>query len=428
MSQYSFPEKDVFKARDVLEATFDIRPFLKELYVDLDKVRGSEQLDELCFQLGIQNNKLVAIGGEPQKILFSGHRGCGKSLELFRYHYYLDNPERYISIHIDLQQEVEAFKFESEDLYVLMIAKLIEKLTVQGISFNKKAFDRIADDWLSEEDVKLELKNTSGFESTGEGSVGFNFWNFVTFKQGLKDLISGSRTTINTIRTKVKLNSIELIDTFNNELNKVRKELAKQEHGRDILFIIDGSERIRREVYEQMFVHDINLILSTHVSLICAVPINTFYEIVNSAGRDYFKRMTLPMIKITTESRPLLEKIVTNRIDKSTFFEQSALDYMIENSGGCPRQLLLLAQRALVKTRGKKITFSVAEVVVREFGRTLFEELNEKHLGIIREGGDKGEYLTGEFEVQQLLFSLALLKYNGDIYLNPALKPFVQYD
>jgi len=428
MPQYSFPEKDAFKARDVLEATFDILPYFKELYVQLDKVRGDEQLEELCFQLGIQDNKLVAVGGEPQKILFSGHRGCGKSIELSRYHHYLDNSERYISIHIDLQQEVEAFKFEPEDLYVLMIAKLIEKLNERGIDFDKRAFDKIAEDWLSEEDVKLELKDTSGFEVTGEGSIGFNFWNFVTLKQGLKDLISGSRTTINTIRTRVKLNSIELIDTFNVELNKVRKELANQGQAQDILFVIDGSERIRREVYEQMFVHDISLIQSTQVSLICAVPINTFYEIVNSAGRDYFKRMTLPMIKITPESKVLLEQIVTNRIDKSIFFDQSALDCMIENSGGCPRQLLLLAQRALVKTRGKKIALSVAELVVHEFGRTLFEELSEKHLNLIRQGDDKGEYLTGEFEVQQMLFSLALLKYNGKIYINPVLKPFVQHE
>jgi hypothetical protein len=427
MQRYSFPEKDIFKARDVLEATFDIRPYLENLYVELDEVRGNEQLDELCYQLGIQDDKLVSFGGEPQKILFSGHRGCGKSLELFRYHRHFDHPDRYLSIHIDLQQELEASKFEPEDLFVLMIAKLIKKLDEQGLDFNKKTFDKIAEDWLSEEDVKVELKNTSGFDYTGEASMGFNFWNFVSFKQGLKDLISGSRSTMSTIRTKIKLNSIELIEAFNTELDNIRAQLAQSAYGKDILFIIDGSERIRREVYEQMFVQDINLILSTNVSLICAVPINTFYEIVNSSARDYFKRMTLPMVKITPESRLLLEQIVTKRVNKDLFFEQEALDYMINNSGGCPRQLLLLVQRALIKTRGKKIEQATSEIVVREFGRTLFEELNEKHLELIRQGGDSGEYLTGEFEVQQLLFSLALLKYNGNIHINPALKPFVQH-
>jgi hypothetical protein len=427
MRQYTFPETDIFKARDVLEATFDIRPYLEDLYVHLDEVRGEEQLDDLCFQLGIQDDKLVAIGGEPQKILFSGHRGCGKSLELYRYHRRFDHPDRYLSIHIDLQQELEASKFEPEDLFVLMIAKLIQKLAEQGLDFDKKTFDKIAEDWLSEEDVKAELKNTSGFDYTGEASVGFNFWNFVSFKQGLKDLVSGSRSTISSIRTKVKLNSIELIEAFNTELGNIRAQLAQSGHGKDILFIIDGSERVRREVYERMFVHDINLIRSTQVSMICAVPINTFYEIVNTPGRIYFQRITLPMIKITPESRVLLEQIVTKRVSKDVFFEQDALNYMIDHSGGCPQQMLLLVQRAIVKTRGKKITRLTAEAVVREFGRRLYEELNEKHLELIRQGGDKGEYLTGEFEVQQLLFSLALLKYNGDIYINPALKPFVQH-
>lgn len=428
MRQYTFPEKDIFKARDVLEATFDIRQHLNDLYVELDEVRGNEQLEDLCFLLGIQDDKLMAIGGEPQKILFSGHRGCGKSLELFRYHNHFDHPDRYLSIHIDLQQELEASKFEPEDLLVLMIAKLIQKLTAQGLDFEKETFDKIAEDWLSEEDVKVELKNTSGFDYTGEAGVGFNFWNFISFKQGLKDLVSGSRSTISSIRTKVKLNSIELIEAFNTELDNIRTQLAQSGNGKDILFIIDGSERIRREVYERMFVEDINLIHATQVSMICAVPINTFYEIVNSAGRDYFKRMTLPMIKITPDSRVLLEQIVTKRVSKDAFFEQDALDCMIDKSGGCPRQLLLLAQRALVKTRGKKITLPVAEAAVREFGRTLYEELNEKHLERIRQSGDNGDnYPTGEFEVQQLLYSLALLKYNGNIYINPALKPFVQH-
>lgn len=425
MKKYSFPEKNPFKARDLLEATFDIQPYFNDLYVHLDEVRGDEQLGELCFQLGVQSDKLIAEDGEPQKILFSGHRGCGKTLELNRYHRYLDHPDRYFSIHIDLQKEVEASKFEPEDLYVLMIAKLIEKLRELKIPFDKKAFDKMAEDWLSEEDVRQELKNTSGFEMSGEGGIGFNFWNFVTFKQGLKDLVSGSRATITTIRNKVKLNAIELIDTFNQELTDVRKQLAKKNHGKDILFIVDGSERIRREVYEQMFVLDINLIHATRVSLICAVPINTFYEIANSAGRDYFKRMVLPMVKITPQSRPLLESIVTRRVDKDTFFAQNALDWMIDYSGGCPRQLLLLAQRALIKTRGEKITLPVAKTVVTEFGRTLFEELNEKHLELIRAGSKENNYLTGEFEVQQLLFSLALLKYNGNILINPVLKSFV---
>jgi ABC-type transport system involved in cytochrome bd biosynthesis fused ATPase/permease subunit len=89
---YSFPEKNVFKAREALDTDFDIDQHDKNLYIDLDNVRiVSEETDykeNLYFMLNIDpdTKNLETTANDYSKILLLGHRGCGKSTEMRRIH------------------------------------------------------------------------------------------------------------------------------------------------------------------------------------------------------------------------------------------------------------------------------------------------------------------------------------------------------
>lgn len=79
---YRFPVTDKYEAKEVTQP--DYQPDLfdhQNLYTNLDSIRGERYLTEMLFDLNIdlENFELRSRTKEYTKILFSGHRGCGKS-------------------------------------------------------------------------------------------------------------------------------------------------------------------------------------------------------------------------------------------------------------------------------------------------------------------------------------------------------------
>ena len=62
------------------------------LFVETAKARGDFSLKGLYRELHVDNKDIVHKPPLKQYILFTGHRGCGKSTELLRVAAYLDHP------------------------------------------------------------------------------------------------------------------------------------------------------------------------------------------------------------------------------------------------------------------------------------------------------------------------------------------------
>jgi chromosomal replication initiation ATPase DnaA len=126
------------------------------------------------------------------------------------------------------------------------------------------------------------------------------------------------------------------------------------------------------------------------------------------------------MIEIKEGSIPLLKQIITKRIDAETFIEDEALDFCVQKSGGCIRQLLRIVNRAIIMSRGAKITKDIAQKSAKELGRDMKELFDSEHLAIL-----KGkQYDTARAKVLDLLFSLAVLRYNGYMEINPLITDY----
>lgn len=421
-----FPVKNPFDARDVTQTNFDIHPYQEQLYVDLDEVRY-ERFDQSQMNFLLSINKGVlhpSVSPAYKKILYSGHIGCGKSIELRKLHGELNNPNRYLSIFINLERETDLYKFQSEDLFVLLITKLTEEIRLKKLDFDVPSFEEIAKDWVSEQSIKEDLKETYKLDLASETSLGVSFLSFLSIKTGLKSIFGSESTTVREIRRKIKNNPVELIKNFNNGLAEVRAKLKNcTTVGNDILFIIDGSEKIRYPVYEELFINNRQSIRDLKVNIICSVPINSFYNINNSTAQDTFHPMLLPMVKINNHSTRIFRQIITKRLDEKTFFtNKDVLDYCVNQSGGCPRQLIKIVHQSVIRSLGEKISMETAQKTVRELGRMMRDLLKKEHLEILEsEKFDNSDQATLE-----LLLCLALLKYNGKRVINPILKPFIK--
>lgn len=103
---YRFPEKRLLRAMEATEPEFDISvPGRKPLYVEtLQQVRSPRQFQRIERELGIIRGKLQDLPNRRAKIIFSGHRGSGKTVELLRFHEAINRPDRYFSVFIPLQK------------------------------------------------------------------------------------------------------------------------------------------------------------------------------------------------------------------------------------------------------------------------------------------------------------------------------------
>jgi hypothetical protein len=421
MMKYEFPVKNKFHARSVTELDFEIDSADSDIYVNLDAVRGKDHIEEIQFNLNVDEDSLQVTTDHFIKIIFSGHRGSGKTVELQRFQKYIDDPARYFSVFIRIEKELEVGSFQPEDLFIILMVKLIAKIHEARIEFDSGYIKEIQREWLSETTVLKELKDNFQIDVSSEVAAGASFFVFLKLKSALKAVFSSESKTLKTIRETIKKNPKYLIDKFNAVLADLRTALTANHQSKDILFILDGTEKIPYQIYRELFCENSYLIRAINANMIFSVPINAYFDIKGNPAAEFFQTYTLPMIAITPGSMPLLKQIVTKRIDAETFLEDAALDFCIQKSGGCIRQLLRIVNKALIISRGMKITKAAAEKSVNELGRSMIEQFDSEHLSILKQK----QYHTADLKVLDLLFSLAVLKYNGDREINPLIKEYL---
>jgi energy-coupling factor transporter ATP-binding protein EcfA2 len=427
MATYQYPVTNKFQARAVTEPIFSpgAELFEEDLYVDLDAVRSTEFVGDICYALNIDplSGQMETTTADYVQILVSGHRGCGKTTELTKLNRYLNHPDRYFSVFLSVEQETNNDSFQPDDFFVWFILKLVEAIDNSGIDAGKAALNELAKQLLSDKEIEKELKTSFDTDLTGEAGVetpGFFTW--LKFKLAAKAVLSSTNNTSTKIREEVRRNTQVVVRQINNVLVEVRDAIQRKGLGKDLLFIVDGSEKLNSAVYEYLFVKNPSLLQNLAVNLLVAVPISSFYEIKNAPQANFPHAFIVPMIKLQSEQAlHCFREVIRKRVDENTFFEPGVLNLCAEASGGCMRQLLIVVNAVISKARGNRATREQAEAAINEQGRRMYELLDSDHLNVLK----SNERQLGDPKVRELLFQLVLLKYNGHLKINPLLKPFL---
>ena len=429
---YQFPETNRFKAREVLDADFDIREFEEaNLYVDLDSVRITSRFNNYrskikeSLKIGTQTNSLEAVTGDYKKILFSGYKGSGKTMELYKLHNEINDPNRYFSIFIELEKESEIETFQFEDYFILLIFKLASEIEAREISISTVELDAIMNEWLSDTEIVKEVKVQAKIETGAEVSTGFDLLGYFKTKFSIKTSLAASNSVAKKMRQQVKDNALPFIHRFNLALGELRAEINRVEQGKDILFIVDGFEKTEKlGIYDQLFVTDSHIIRQVDANIVTAVPIHVHFKAEFHFADSLFDATFLvPVIKINEESIIDLGKIISKRISKDHFFENDeVLDYFAEMSGGIVRQLLKIVNFALLYMEGEKISLAEAKESTMEYARRMFDRLKAEEKQVLKDVKQNNRSIEPANEMEgKLVFNLFLLKYNGSYAINPLL-------
>ena len=414
-----------------------------EFFTDLSDVRGDYQERQVFRAFGAKKEKdryifNYEINKDNKTLLFlGGMRGSGKSTELAKYAQLLHNPQCYFVVTCNIDKDLSLDDMEFMDILILMLEKLTLKMEDAKVRVDKDAAESLQK-WFQNRvtEINRSIKGEAGIELGVEAGKDSIFkWllgAFATLKMG----VSGSAERKQSIRSTLKNNFIDFSQKFNEYVLEAGRALREQHKAREILFIIDGLEKTwTAEVRRKIVIDEANRLQQITANIIYTLPIELMKE-RQQINQFATQVISFPYIKITKrdgspveESYTRLRQFVFKRINTDLFEKMEIVDTAIEYSGGSPRELLRILERAyfLSDEEAGLIQEAALQKALEKLGNQTAQFLTPdewKKIGEVIENLKHGKDTGYDALTETLLEKLILMEYNDGTYknVNPVLK------
>ncbi len=321
-------------------------------YVDCTAVRGNEDVVKLLFNA-------INWSDQPWTAqLFTGHRGCGKSTELFRLQKRLEDAG-YAVIYFGADEAIDVDDVIYSDVLVAIAQQVFGGLQTLGVEIDEALLNDIFA-WFAE--VVYEKANTKEFQA--ELGAEFSLGPKIPLLAQLLAKITGQlRTGVESrqqIRSRLDPQIAHLIERIN-LLIQVGVGALRKQGKQGLVIIVDNLDRIpfrkldaARSNHDALYIEHGEQLRSLRCHLVYTVPIASLYSKNVKVLTGIFPDCrVLPMIKTHTpqnqswpEGLATLRQILAERIDLDTVFEEPALEALCAESGGHPRILMTLVRYA----------------------------------------------------------------------------------
>ncbi|MCD4664801.1 MAG: KAP family NTPase [Bacteroidales bacterium] len=387
-------------------------------YVKTEKGRGDFSFSGILKHLNVHPKEHKFLGNKTPSnvyIAFCGHRGCGKSTELTRLASELDKPGLFKVVFLESARELDPNNTQYPDIFMSLASRLLSDLGKEKIKIKKIHYERL-ENWFWEKVIVDEDKTEYAADliagAKAETGIPFLVKIFAKITTSIKD---GS-TYKETLRNVIKNNFTLFAEAFNNLLAASKVEIAKKLDRKEILFIIDDLEKLRKEEADNIFIDNVNQLQQINSNFIYAAPIDMLYA--GMQLQQFFKTYTLPMIKAYEKDGTKCDKgysalrdMLFRYADESLFSSDEVVKRFITFSGGNPRHLLQLLEYAYINSESESFDSNAISKAVKKMA-TDFEKFLENedygHLYKIDNSLDKSTSDKTRF----LLRHLALLEYN----------------
>jgi len=410
-------------------------------WVDFDDVRGEENV------VAQYNRSLRRASPEhPEFKLFTGHRGVGKTSELFRLKELLEAPrgERkgFVVVYCDVSDRLDANDLDFPDLLVFVAGELQRQLadaTLPGFEPMTTRLQRVWDDVCGVLGAEVDLRG---------GEVGAAF--------GRLTLEFRNRPNARAmLRKAVEQHSTSLLDGVNDLLGSAMAG-ARQAGHEGVILIVDGLDKLVRRrlddggtnTHDRLFIDRSEQLASLAVHTVYTVPISLIYSPRFGQLEQAVGEHTVPVsmvrvreqreCEVTTDSRGMsrLRDMVRLRCEaagldsKQAFDDTETLNHLCRQSGGHPRHLMMLVQAACNELDELPVTREAAEKAVRKYANALLREIPDEAWPALRVFDAPQRDIAKDDLHQQLLFLLYVFEYmNGDIWyeVNPVLRSLERF-
>ncbi len=419
-------------------AVIDLEPLgLKDKrYENLAAGRGgSNELAELreCLK------NYDASDNRFAKIAFTGHRGSGKTTELYRLED--DVSDRFTTVHFTADEALLG-EYDYTDLFLWLVDEIVRKFEADGMPLDRQLAEQVAR-WFDAVTMKQTDKVTSEIKLETEASAGVKTGLFglsLGIFAKLKSMMKGSTERRKEIRRDLQNKSSELIAGVNLLLDNAHKVLAENNKPANLLIVIDNLDRLTPEVSGPLFFENGEFLKQPRAHLIYTVPVATALDPSMNIDMVFDRTFTLSIVKVRDPAGRLFKKgldalveTVAKRVEiDAVFAKRDVVRKLAEMSGGSVRDLMRLIGNAQLsaaadgKTKIDAASVKRAVLKIRlSFERLLIpgqvyypllaqihDSKRDRSDGLLAADPEKVETYRNFFN--HLLFNGSVLEYNGD--------------
>ncbi len=349
----------------------------------------------------------------PIKVLFTGHRGSGKSTELNKLAGLLRG--RFFIVRFSAVEVINAADLTYVDILLAMALRLFQQATNAKILSRRRqelVGATLLEDvyrWFSQEIVAEKVSQPIP-ETELAASV-----NLAVVK--LEGRISREAPTRRVVRERVEHRLSELLDKMNEVLDDITRNARQR-----VLIIVEDIDKLDLATARDLFQDHAISLTAPRAHIIYTFPIalrnmNDFPQIRN----NFAQRFVLSNIRIHHRDgsvdevgRDLLRELVWRRMDGS-LIDAAALSMAVEMSGGLPRTLVLLVRSAAASARSQgleSIGLPNMEKAITELRNDYQGVLTPEHYATLHRY--RKQALMNEDAVRDVLHNLSLLEYAND--------------
>lgn len=386
---------------------------LKDYYIDREK-NPTNRLKNFLLSDPVKNDK----------ILFAGHRGCGKSTELNKLSEDIDLNRDLFIVHYSVEKVLDPLDIDYIDILFSLEAMIYQLARTMNITLRDDLLKLISEFWRGRTSEVGFIEREP--ERTTE-EVLDSFYKGLVSSQGKLRIEPSTREFIRKSMAQRVSNIIE-------HINLLSTTICLESKKSNILAIIDGLDKPDLRIAQELFYNRATSITQPPCKIIYTIPIALLYQSeFRSIERNFHGKFILPNIKIHDKTGKLYEKgyetlksLVKKRIS-SELIEEESLEMLISKSGGVLREITLLVRTAcdIAKSQGKGgIDFASSKEAISEIRNDYRKSLRKEHyqeLIKLHQTKDIREIHTKlpkenieSLVLLELLHNLSVLEYSND--------------
>ncbi len=360
-----------------------------EFYTDFTSFRADFTDKKIFKHLNInpKTNECNSLRS-PKKIFLSGYRGTGKTSELLSLRKKIDDTKCYFSIFVDIaNEELDTTNIETVDILILMLEKLISQLNEQGADVSNVAISDFYD-WYK---TKIITEANTKLEGSAKVEIGIDtkdtLLGFIGLVSNTKAKLQGSIESKKIIRQEINNNFSMFGRKFNEFILTLVEQFREKNHYQDILFIVDGFEKIGTlEDRKKILVDDANKLTIIESHMIITLPIELFTE---KNRLSHFSTIeNFPLVDLNEAgAKDRFKEFILKRVDEK-LFKKGAIDKIIEFGAGHPRQTLQIINRAYVEAEDEFIDLPSVEKAIEVLGSEM-SKVNDEEIEILKKVSNK---------------------------------------
>jgi Cdc6-like AAA superfamily ATPase len=336
--------------------------------------------------------------GKAAHLSYAGHRGNGKTTELFMV---MEKLEKEAPFHF-VYQAADA-DLATSDLDYPDIMLYLAKTALEGMPKDVKVADthlKSIEKWFSERVVTDQNFKESQLEVTGKTEMGFSIPGLLKLLSGLTSSIKGGHKSATEIRHVLRRQVSDLIDKMNELFSALRTALEKAGKPHELTLVLDNLDRLPPDIMENAFSKWANLFKQLNVHLVITVPLPLIYYPTSSKLSEMeFRPMVLSMPKIrlrhqkrsefweegvnklmdVIKARVEIEKVFAGETDE----RNDCIRRIVLASGGSLRDMMHILTYAGEEAWDVPITINHVETAIHKVRNELMSNLSSDDIQIL---------------------------------------------